>query len=234
MVATQRKAEFERWLVDPNGGNVTSFTKNNYISAIDRFQKKLLSGNNFYAGDIAMIDTIKKENKLAFDAINEKTHGALNAAINKYRVFLQVAPATPQHILYKEPQNIDITQDVTEALLVHLFIKTYKANFPGYEIYRKAHGRNCANFSVLLKNQAEKKALFVVLVPHSTDSRKELLQHVSADFKTLRELFHKAEETLSVLVVAGSFAQNFKDACSLIPGIRLMRYSLGALALQDA
>lgn len=234
MDATYRKAEFKKWLVDPNGGNKEPTTRNSYISAIEKFQEELLGGKNFYACDIAQIDTIKNGNKLAFDALNRKRSGAINAAIKAYRVFLQVAPATPQHILYKAPQNIDITQDVTEALLVHLFIKTYKANFPGYELYRDAQGRNCANFSVLLENQAEKKALFVVLVPHSTDSRKELLQHVSADFKTLRELFHKAEETLSVLVVAGSFAQNFKDACSLIPGIRLMRYSLGALALQDA
>ena len=234
MNATERKAEFEKWLVAPNGGNITILTRTNYILAIDRFQKELHDGKNFYVYDSAAIDTIKKENKLAFEIINGKTHGALNSAINKYRAFLKAAPAAPQYILYKDPQNIDITQDVTEALLVNLFRKTFKMNFPGYELYRDAQGRNCKDFSVLLEHPAEKKALFVVLVPHSTDSRQDLLEHVSADFHMLRELFHKAGETLSMLVVAGQFGVSFKAGCSLIPGIRLARYSLGALELQDA
>lgn len=233
MVATQRKAEFERWLVAPNGGNVSPFTKINYISAIDRFQKELLSGNNFYVGDIAMIDTIREENKLAFDAINEKTHGALNAAINKYRDFLQDAPAFAPVVVHKAPQNIDVTQYVTEALLVNLFIKTYKTNFPGYEIYREAQGRNCKDFSVLLEHPAEKKALFVVLLPQSPSNRPHLIENILSDFDTLEGLFKKEGKELSVLVVAGSFEQNFKTACKCIPSIRLMRYSLGALALQD-
>ena len=234
MDATERKAEFEKWLVKPDGGNITTLTRTYYILAIDRFQKELHDGKNFYVYDSATIDTIKKENKLAFEIINGKTHGALNSAINKYRAFLKAAPAAPHHIVHKAPQNIDITQDVTEALLVHLFIKTYQTNFPGYELYRDAQGRNCKDFSVLLKNPAEKKALFVVLVPHSTDSRQDLLQHVSADFKMLRELFHKTGETLSMLVVAGQFGVSFKEACSFLPDTRLARYSLGALELQDA
>ncbi|MDE7292638.1 MAG: hypothetical protein K2N58_11420 [Treponemataceae bacterium] len=232
MTATQRKAEFEKWLIKPDGGKITPRAKNCYISAINKFQKELLSGNNFYAGDITPIETIITENELAFNTLNGKTGGALNAAIKKYHLFLQAA--APQHILHKAPQNIDITQDVTEALLVHLFIKTYKTNFPGYELYRNAQGRNCKDFSVLLKNPAEKKVLFIVLVPHSTDSRRDLFEHVIADSQMLGELFHKAGETLSVLVVAGQFGVSFKVACSRFPDIRLTRYSLGALELQDA
>ncbi|MBD5448398.1 MAG: hypothetical protein HDR32_12465 [Treponema sp.] len=234
MDATEWKAEFRKWLVDPDGGNKETTTRNTYISAIEKFQEELLGGKNFYACDIAHIDTIKNENELTFDALNRKRGGAINAAIKAYRAFLHYAPIAPQHILHKAPQNIDITQDVTEALLVHLFIKTYQTNFPGYELYRDAQGRNCKDFSVLLEHPAEKKALFVVLVPHSTDSRQDLLEHVSADFHMLRELFHKAGETLSMLVVAGQFGVSFKAGCSFLPDTRLARYSLGALELQDA
>ncbi|MDE6705802.1 MAG: hypothetical protein K2J81_07860 [Treponemataceae bacterium] len=234
MKAAEQKEKFEKWLVDPNGGNITPGAKNCYISAINKFQRELLSGNNFYESDITSIETIITENKLTFNTLNGKTGGALNAAINKYHAFLKAAPAAPQYILRKLPQNIDITQDVTEALLVHLFIKTYQTNFPGYELYRDAQGKNCKDFSVLLENQTEKKALFVVLVPHSTDSRQDLLEHISADFHMLRELFHKTGETLSMLVVAGQFGVSFKAGCSFLPDTRLARYSLGALELQDA
>lgn len=234
MDAKERKAEFEKWLVAPDGGKITPGAKNCYISAINRFQRELLGGKDFYACDIAQIDAIKNEDTLAFEDLKAKTGGAVNAAINKYRTFLKIAPAAPRVILHKAPQNIDITQDVTEALLVHLFIKTCQTNFPGYEIYRGAQGKNCANFSVLLENQAEKKVLFVVLVPHSTGDRQDLLQHILADFNTLRGLFHKEGKTLSVLVVAGKFELSFTLACGNTPDIQLRRYSLGALELQDA
>lgn len=224
------KDSFKKWLTEPKGGDITILTRKNYMNTIDDFQKLFLHGKDFYSCSIEYIETVIADNKTAVDAFNAKRAGAFQAAKNKYKKFLEAAPAFAPASLRQTSENIDITDYVTPNLLINLFRKTFKVHFPGYDFY-KAQAKNCKDFSFVLENPTEKKALFVVLLPHSTNERPKLLVEIISDFDILRGLLK--EKDFSVVVMAGSFEDDFITACKLIPSIKLMRYSINAFELQD-
>ena len=228
-----KRAEFEAWMLKAKkdgGGGIQILAKNAYMKEIDRFQQAFLQGKDFYSCSISEINAVITNNETDVLAFNQKHQFLFRTAYNKYKAFLNAAPALAHVIVHKAPQNIDITQYVREDLLVNLFKKTYQQHFPGYEFY-KSQARICKDFSFLLENPVEKKVLFVVLLPHSTSERPDLLQDIMSDFDTLSEEFKK--EDFSVLVVAGHFEPKFMIACKHFSAIKLMSYSINAFELQE-
>ncbi|WP_303921168.1 hypothetical protein [Treponema berlinense] len=237
MNSKERKSDFKKWLIKDkrdNGGGLSWATRNSYMSAIKKLEEFLSTEKDFFScGSSAEVDDIVKESWATFCEINGKRAGALNAVVEKYKEFLNIAPSFAAAVLHKAPQNIDITDYVTEGLLVNLFKKTFTAHFPGYELYTKAQGKNCKDYSVLLKNEEERKVLLVVLLPKFDNGKDNLFMKISADFEQLKGLFDKEKMEFSVRVVAGRFTDDFKSACKMIPSIKLSQYSLNALELHD-